>query len=139
MASKDLLKSESDLQTPAVSKAPRRFTSMNKLYLFFVVAGLSVFELWYHGVPARLTTGTPLIEHDKTGSAGQLVRSYNLQIGQRWMNQGSEIFNFRYLSDRTDKPSRWRSMAFNARMQRRDAVSNIVRRRRRYCGIACPE
>lgn len=96
MASKERLKSESDLQSPAASNAPRRFTRMNKLYLFFVVAGLSVFELWHHGVPARLTT--PLIEHDKPGSSGQLVRSYNLQIGQRWMNQGSR-YSSRYLTD----------------------------------------
>lgn len=87
MASKELLKSESDLQTCALPEAARRFTSMNKLQLFLIVAILPVFELWYHGTPAILST--PIIESGKTGSPGQLVRSYNLTVGSRWMNQGS--------------------------------------------------
>ncbi|KAI7774759.1 multicopper oxidase [Diaporthe eres] len=85
MESKGLLKSESDSQKCAVPEAPRRFTSMNKLQLFLIVAILPAFGLWYHGMPARLAT--PLIESGKTGSDGQLVRSYNLSIGSRWMNQ----------------------------------------------------
>lgn len=87
MASKHLLKSESDPQTSAAPEAPRRFPALNKLHLFALVAILPVFELWYHGLPARLVT--PLIESGKTGSGGQLVRTYNLTMGQRWMNPGS--------------------------------------------------
>lgn len=59
---------------------------MNKLQWFLIVAILPVFGLWYHGMPTRLAT--PLIDSGKTGSDAQLVRSYNLSIGQRWMNQG---------------------------------------------------
>lgn len=131
MASKELLKSDSDSQTRAVPEAPRRFTSMNKLQLFLIVAILPVFELWYHGMPTRLTT--PLIESSKSGSDAQLVRSYNLTIGSRWMNQGSKDSLPSYLSPLfvlrpgTDNFSRWRSMAPHARMQRADAMSNFVR------------
>jgi hypothetical protein len=125
MASKDFVKSDSVSQTPAVSEATQHFTSFNKVYLFSVLAALTVFEFWYHGLPSRLEA--PLIEHDRPGTSGQLVRSYNLQIGQRWMNQGLRRFILSLHLTETDKPSRRRQMASNARVQWRDPVSNFVR------------
>lgn len=115
MASKESLKPELGSHICAVPEAPRRrFPLINKLQLFLVVAILPIFGLWYHGVPGQLTT--PLIESGKSGSNEQLVRSYNLTIGTRWMNQGrslSLILNTAAcLTDTDNSPDggRWRPM-----------------------------